>query len=104
MTKAELCPVCNGSGKLSVVPQYESTANNRYDVTCHGCNGKGWVEVSDGCCCPPYPYYPYYPWYPYYTYPLGDDNWDSIEWTGDTITFSFTTSGDGATCGGDEED
>lgn len=30
---AEICPVCKGSGK------YENNP-------CHGCNGKGWVEVG----------------------------------------------------------
>ncbi len=30
---SEVCPVCNGAGKYQ---------NNR----CHGCNGKGWIEVS----------------------------------------------------------
>jgi hypothetical protein len=32
---SELCPVCKGSGKIN-------------DITCHGCNGKGWVEVKNG--------------------------------------------------------
>ena len=41
--RAVKCPVCNGSGK------YEKK-------TCHGCNGKGWVEVTEN--------YPPYPWYP----------------------------------------
>lgn len=55
MAKAVLCPVCSGSGK------YESNV-------CHGCGGKGWVEVSDehGYLIYPYPYpYPY----PYLVYP-----------------------------------
>lgn len=58
--KAVLCPVCNGSGK-------------REEKQCHGCLGKGWVEVSDSTYYYPYPYYdpPYYPqpyWQPYEPY------------------------------------
>lgn len=33
MGRAVLCPVCQGSGKKG-------------DKTCHGCGGKGWVEIS----------------------------------------------------------
>lgn len=33
MKRAELCPVCFGSGKWK---------SNK----CHGCEGKGWVEVG----------------------------------------------------------
>ena len=32
--RAQLCPVCTGSGKYK---------NER----CHGCNGKGWVTVPE---------------------------------------------------------
>ena len=35
MSHAERCPVCYGTGKYD-------------NLICHGCNGKGWVEVSDG--------------------------------------------------------
>lgn len=41
MSKAVTCPVCIGRGQLSV--DSFSTAVN--EKTCHGCNGKGWVEV-----------------------------------------------------------
>ena len=49
MSKAVLCPVCNGIGKIyggfedGTVPMQE----------CHGCNSRGWVDVSDN-----EPYYP----------------------------------------------
>lgn len=33
MRHAEKCPVCEGEGKHK-------------DKTCHGCNGRGWVEVG----------------------------------------------------------
>jgi hypothetical protein len=32
--KAQLCPVCNGSGKYD-------------NKECHGCYGKGWVTVPE---------------------------------------------------------
>ena len=35
---AEKCPVCGGEGKVE---------RDGKLVKCHGCNGKGWVEVSD---------------------------------------------------------
>jgi hypothetical protein len=49
---AELCPVCKGNGKY-------------YGLLCHGCGGKGWVEVNDSVI---QPFYPYTPYTPYYTY------------------------------------
>jgi hypothetical protein len=62
--KAQLCPVCNGSGKLTIEGSITDTSISwpRYN-TCHGCSGKGWVEVSDE---QPYinPIYPVYPCYP----------------------------------------
>jgi len=42
--KAVLCPVCSGSGR--VYGFYGSTFSWP-DETCYGCNGKGWVEVSE---------------------------------------------------------
>ena len=33
MAHAEICPVCNGTGKVG-------------NVLCHGCGGRGWLEVS----------------------------------------------------------
>ncbi len=38
---AEKCPVCGGKGK---VPDLYSSG---YEATCHGCQGKGWVEITD---------------------------------------------------------
>lgn len=54
--KAQICPVCNGTGKYTVVKY-----RNPYDLypfttspiefyserICHGCNGKGWIVVSE---------------------------------------------------------
>ena len=59
---AERCPVCCGSGKYN-------------DEVCHGCNGKGWVEVND------YIWYPWYPWYPLITPSDGNDDRYTITWT-----------------------
>jgi hypothetical protein len=33
MAHAETCPVCHGTGKY-------------LGNTCHGCHGKGWIEVN----------------------------------------------------------
>ena len=41
--RAVLCPVCKGNGKLTPQGNYAGY----YEVTCHGCNGKGWVEVRE---------------------------------------------------------
>lgn len=40
MSHAELCPVCKGTGKVN-------------EKECHGCQGKGWIEIGDSI-----PYYP----------------------------------------------
>jgi hypothetical protein len=58
MSKAQICPVCNGIGKYS-----DSHNGCTISRDCHGCGGKGWIEVG-GCDYPSYPP-PYYPgpWY-----------------------------------------
>ena len=62
--KAVICPVCNGMGK------YEGRE-------CHGCGGKGWVEVKDNPV-----YYPYYPYWPYTPPPTWQPY--TVTWTGTT--------------------
>lgn len=55
--KAQRCPVCDGTGKYK-------------KKKCHGCNGRGWVEVRD--------YIPYWPNpypNPYVPYPKDYDYW-----------------------------
>ena len=42
MAHAEICPVCEGSGSTDT-----KWVGNEEHRKCHGCNGKGWVEVSD---------------------------------------------------------
>lgn len=49
MARAVLCPVCEGSGHAQP-PDYFTDM-----VDCHGCGGKGWVQVDD---TPPRPYWP----------------------------------------------
>lgn len=56
--KAVICPVCNGSGK------YRATDSGGawVESTCHGCCGKGWVEVNESAqTVITYPAYPTYP-------------------------------------------
>ena len=41
MMHAEKCPVCDGRGQVTDVMQPSCFK------ACHGCGGKGWVEVRD---------------------------------------------------------
>lgn len=62
--KAELCPVCKGEG-VRVNHGYGETAGASKYIQCHGCGGKGWVEVGDNTLPPcTVPYIKY--WYPPY--------------------------------------
>lgn len=45
MAHAEICPVCGGKGKIPIPTDERSTAAPG-EETCHGCNGKGWVQVG----------------------------------------------------------
>jgi len=47
MAHAEKCPICEGSGRLPLPVEMGTTASRPYDKLCHGCDGKGWVEVQD---------------------------------------------------------
>jgi len=46
MARAVKCPICGGSGKLVKGNGWQSSAVEANYETCHGCNGRGWVEVS----------------------------------------------------------
>lgn len=48
VSRAVLCPVCVGRGKVAPVWAV-STTGESWSVTCHGCGGKGWVEVHESC-------------------------------------------------------
>lgn len=43
---AERCPVCQGVGRVCSPPPVSTSAAIVW-VTCPGCWGRGWVEVSD---------------------------------------------------------
>lgn len=40
---AEKCPICLGSGKVVISSGGYYTGED----VCHGCRGRGWIEVSD---------------------------------------------------------
>jgi len=46
MAHAEKCPVCTGSGYIIPYNDYSQTAVP-LPQACHGCDGKGWIVVSD---------------------------------------------------------
>ena len=82
--KADLCPVCKGSGKYTDPPDPVSISVPM-PRPCHGCNGKGWVEVSDNS----YPWYPSCPsvWPHYPQYPP----WDTRTVIPPLIWYQYTT-------------
>jgi len=45
MAKAVICPICHGKGKIKR-EDVSTTDDNKWKV-CHGCGGRGWVEVSE---------------------------------------------------------
>ncbi len=55
MNKAQICPVCNGSGDIAPCTTSTETTVIEQPKTCHGCDGKGWVEVGGIQFCP-YPH------------------------------------------------
>ena len=81
---AEKCPVCEGSGEYK-------------EKECHGCNGKGWIEVSDNNYSfkfpeiPEIPDIPYVPIVPYVPYePWSSPNIPCSPWYTDHITQTET--------------
>ena len=81
MAHAEICPVCEGKGKVKKKP-------------CHGCSGLGWVTVQDeqSYPVPYYPYYPQYPMYPYWPYWSVPSIWEQDPWP---LDFGSTELSDG---------
>ena len=65
--KAVICPVCSGTGKYIETNTYETSVVTTPRM-CHGCSGKGWVEVNETTPTTPtiYPQ-PIFPYYPYYS-------------------------------------
>ena len=43
MSHAEICPVCKGKGTKRSV---NGIAGDEAPIPCHGCGGRGWVEVG----------------------------------------------------------
>lgn len=45
------CPVCNGSGVVRQeapgIGMEGAATSVSVTITCHGCSGKGWVEISE---------------------------------------------------------
>ena len=56
---SELCPVCHGTGEVDRAA-FDSTDTSK--KPCHGCNGRGWVEVKDDKGPTVYPVLPKTPW------------------------------------------
>jgi len=67
MAHAEICPVCSGTGCT------DDGIEPRITVDCHGCNGKGWVEVGNDNIPVPYPV-------PAPTPAIGPE-WPLVTWT-----------------------
>ena len=44
MSHAQRCPICNGTGQVEDERYINTTAVHK--KTCHGCGGKGWVQVD----------------------------------------------------------
>ncbi len=66
MSKAVLCPVCNGKGYILI--DCINIPCEKEHKTCHGCAGKGWVELGGDNICP-YPVNPQI-WWPQYPEPF----------------------------------
>lgn len=60
---AELCPVCKGRGYINEVG-FTGKVDPTTETKCHGCDGKGWVTVSDNKEHVPIYSQPYVHWYP----------------------------------------
>lgn len=46
MSHAEKCPICSGTGKVETAHPLSGIYAPEV-TTCHGCGGKGWVEIED---------------------------------------------------------
>ena len=74
MSHAETCPVCLGTGET----QFKGVLKTK---SCHGCAGKGWVEVGNDNIPVPYPVLvptpaPCEPRWPYIP-----PRWPRVTWT-----------------------
>jgi len=49
--RVEICPICGGTGIYTkVVLCEERCCEEEVDTQCHGCTGRGWIQV-DACDC-----------------------------------------------------
>lgn len=46
MSKAQICPICMGKGKIMDYQGQYVAVSDKY-IICHGCGGKGWVTIRD---------------------------------------------------------
>ena len=47
MSHAQSCPICFGKGKIKDPDYNPQLSGDPIMVTCHGCGGRGWVQVED---------------------------------------------------------
>ena len=50
MSHAQKCPICNGKGHINQEGNFayrDEQGNTAPQKTCHGCGGRGWIEVKD---------------------------------------------------------
>ena len=50
MAHSESCPICYGNGILRYIDGVEIRGiklNGESEKQCHGCSGRGWIEVAD---------------------------------------------------------
>jgi len=47
MAHAQTCPICNGQGKIKNPDHDKQATASPSMITCHGCGGRGWIEVAD---------------------------------------------------------
>ena len=86
---AQKCPVCGGSGKVWVTPDWSpnATGQSGWYNTCHACGGSGIIyDKCCDCCCRrckkfcPYPDpYPIITFSTNYTYGSDKDGWTTIK-------------------------
>lgn len=43
---SQICPVCSGNGKILDEQQLSTSSTGCWTKKCHGCDGRGWIEVG----------------------------------------------------------
>jgi hypothetical protein len=45
--RVDICPICGGTGIYTkVVPCEEGCCKEEVDTQCHGCTGRGWIQID----------------------------------------------------------